>query len=134
MIELVHERLDNRCRVVDFGLQQFTGALVQPDQPVIGQHDMGHHGQTAADDHREQQVFDGRPCRRGIDVEQERDGSPPTPHSPRDIRIRATAYVTARNTTATTAAEEPVGCHTIVSTDANTIPTAIPATRPTQRV
>ena len=65
VIELVHERLDNRCRVVDFGLQQFTGALVQPYQPVIGQHDMGHHRQTAADDDREQQVFDGRACRRG---------------------------------------------------------------------
>ena len=47
---------------------------------------MSHHRQTAADDHREQQVFDGRACRRGIDVEQERDGRRQPPHSPRGIR------------------------------------------------
>src|SRR3954466_7088 len=47
---------------------------------------------------------------------------------------RVTPWVTARNTTAATAAEAPVGCHTIVMADATAIPTAIPATRPTQRV
>src|SRR6185312_12893594 len=45
-----------------------------------------------------------------------------------------TRYVAARNTTATTAADDPVGCQTHVKTDATTTPAAIPATRPTQRV
>ena len=46
MVEFVHKRFDHRCCVIDFGLQQFPGALAQPDQPVIGQHHMGHHRQT----------------------------------------------------------------------------------------
>ena len=41
---------------------------------------------------------------------------------------------TAMNTTATIAADGPVGCHIIVSTDATTIPKAMPAMRPMQRV
>jgi hypothetical protein len=36
MIEFMHERLDHRCRIVDFGLQQFARALVQANQPVVG--------------------------------------------------------------------------------------------------
>src|SRR5262245_2417824 len=47
---------------------------------------------------------------------------------------RATAYVTARKTTATTSADGPVGCQIELSAEATRTPTAMPATRPTQRV
>ena len=56
MVEVVHKGLDDRCGIVDLGLQQFAGALAQPDQRVIGDHHMEEHRERATDDGREQQV------------------------------------------------------------------------------
>ena len=61
VVDLVDERLDHQCGVVDLGHQQFSGPLAQPDQRMVGQCHVGHHRQGAADQDCDQPVGVARP-------------------------------------------------------------------------
>ena len=73
MVQAVHEGLDDRCGVIDLGLQQLTRTLPQTNQGVIGQHHVDEHREGTADQRRDQSV--DRRAHLGVptDVDQEHD-------------------------------------------------------------